>query len=44
MVILNNGIEFGMIYLLMLFSLLCTGGGRFTSVDHYLTRLWPDRS
>lgn len=44
MVILNNGIEFGVIYLLMLFSLLFTGGGRFTSVDYFLARLWPDQS
>jgi putative oxidoreductase len=44
MVILNNGIEFGVTYLLMLFSLLFTGGGRFTSVDYYLARLWPDQS
>jgi putative oxidoreductase len=43
-VILNNGIEFGVTYLLMLFSLLFTGGGRFTSVDYYLSRLWPDKS
>jgi uncharacterized membrane protein YphA (DoxX/SURF4 family) len=43
-VILNNGIEFGVTYLLMLFSLLFTGGGRFTSVDYFLSRLWPDRS
>jgi putative oxidoreductase len=42
-VILNNGIEFGVTYLLMLFSLLFTGGGRFTSVDYYLSRLWPDK-
>ena len=43
-VILNNGIEFGVTYLLMLFTLLFTGGGRFTSVDYFLSRLWPDRS
>jgi len=43
-VILNNGIEFGVTYLLMLFTLLFTGGGRFTSVDYYLSRLWPDKS
>ncbi|HEY6131542.1 MAG TPA: DoxX family protein [Halioglobus sp.] len=43
-VILNNGIEFGVTYGLMLFSLLFTGGGRFTSVDYYLSRLWPPRS
>ena len=40
-VILNNGIEFGVTYLLMLFTLLFTGGGRFTSVDYFLSRLWP---
>lgn len=40
-VILNNGIEFGVTYLLMLVSLLFTGGGRFTSVDYYLAKLWP---
>lgn len=43
-VILNNGIEFGVTYLLMLFSLFFTGGGRFTSVDYYLSRLWPAKS
>ena len=35
--ILNNGIEFAAIYFAMLLSLFFTGGGRFTSVDHYLT-------
>jgi putative oxidoreductase len=43
-VILNNGIELGVTYLVMLFSLLFTGGGRFTSVDYYLARLWPDNA
>lgn len=43
-VILNNGIEFAVTYLLMLLSLLFTGGGRFTSVDYYLFRLFPSRS
>lgn len=43
-VILNNGIEFGVTYLLMLFTLLFTGGGRFTSVDYFLSRLWPEKS
>ena len=42
-VILNNGIEFAVTYLLMLFTLLFSGGGRFTSVDYYLSRLWPAR-
>lgn len=39
-VILNNGIEFGVTYLIMLLSLLFTGGGRFVSVDYYLGRLF----
>ncbi len=43
-VIFNSGIEFGVTYLLMLLSLLFTGGGRFTSVDYFLSRLWPDRT
>jgi uncharacterized membrane protein YphA (DoxX/SURF4 family) len=43
-VILNNGIEFGVTYLIMLFSLLFTGGGRYTSVDYFLSRLWPAKS
>ncbi|MEP5764830.1 MAG: DoxX family protein [Halieaceae bacterium] len=37
-VILNNGIEFGVTYLLMLFVLFFTGGGRYTSVDYWLRR------
>ncbi|MEP0203394.1 MAG: DoxX family protein [Halioglobus sp.] len=40
-VILNNGIEFAITYMLMLFSLLFTGGGRYVSVDYYLSRLYP---
>jgi putative oxidoreductase len=43
-VILNNGIEFGVTYLVMLFVLLFTGGGRFTSVDYFLSRLWPAKN
>ena len=43
-VILNNGIEFAVTYFVMLLSLLFTGGGRFTSVDYYLSRLFPARS
>jgi putative oxidoreductase len=41
-VILNNGIEFAVTYLVMLLALLFTGGGRFTSVDYYLGRLFPN--
>ena len=43
-VILNNGIEFGVTYLLMLFSLLFSGGGRYTSVDYFLCRVWLKKS
>jgi len=43
-VILNNGMEFGVTYLVMLFALLFTGGGRFTSVDYFLSRLWPQKA
>ncbi len=42
-VILNNGIEFAVTYFIMLLSLLFTGGGRYTSVDYYLSRLFPAR-
>lgn len=42
-VVLNNGIEFAVTYLLMLFALLFSGGGRYTSVDYYLSRLWPGK-
>lgn len=40
-VVLNNGIEFAVTYLIMLLSLLFTGGGRYVSVDYYLSRLFP---
>lgn len=35
-VILNNGIEFAVTYLVMLLSLLFTGGGRYVSADYWL--------
>lgn len=38
LVILNNGIEFAATYLLMLLSLLFTGGGRYLSGDYWLKR------
>ncbi len=38
-VILNNGVEFSVIYFAMLLSLLFTGGGRFTSMDYYLDKI-----
>lgn len=43
-VVLNNGIEFGVTYLIMLFALFFTGGGRYTSLDYYLSRLFPNRA
>lgn len=43
-VILQNGVEFAVTYLIMLFTLLFTGGGRFVSVDYYLSQLFPARS
>jgi len=43
-VILQNGIEFAVTYLIMLFALLFTGGGRFVSVDYYLSQLYPAKS
>jgi len=41
LVILNNGIEFAATYAIMLLVLMVTGGGRFTSIDYYLARLYP---
>lgn len=38
-VILNNGVEFAVTYLLMLLSLLFTGAGRYVSLDYYLGRV-----
>ncbi len=43
-VILNNGIEFAVTYFVMLLALLFTGGGRFTSVDYFLSRLYPRKA
>lgn len=39
-VVLNNGVEFAVTYLVMLLVLLFTGGGRFVSLDYYLGRLF----
>ena len=38
LVILNNGIEFGATYFLMLLSLLFTGAGRWLSLDGWIAR------
>jgi putative oxidoreductase len=37
-VILNNGIEFAVTYLVILLALLFSGGGRYVSVDYWLAR------
>jgi len=37
-VILQNGIEFAATYLMILFSLFFTGGGRYFSADYWLSR------
>ncbi len=37
-VILQNGIEFAVTYIIILFSLFFTGGGRFFSLDYYLDK------
>ena len=37
-VVLNNGIEFAATYLIMLLSLLFTGGGRWVSADYWIGR------
>lgn len=39
LVVLNNGIEFAVTYLVMLLALLFSGGGRYTSVDYWLNRV-----
>ncbi len=37
-VVLNNGIEFAVTYLLMLFAVLVMGGGRYFSLDYYIAK------
>ncbi len=43
-VILNNGIEFAVTYLVMLLSLLFTGGGRFVSLDYWFHHVFGGQS
>ncbi|MFT5711530.1 MAG: putative oxidoreductase [Halioglobus sp.] len=43
-VILNNGIEFAVTYLIMLLSLLFTGGGRYVSLDYFMSKVFPSRN
>lgn len=42
LVVLNNGIEFGATYFIMLLALFFSGAGRFVSVDYWIGR-WLDR-
>lgn len=37
-VVLNNGIEFGVTYLIMLLALFFTGSGKYASVDYWLCK------
>lgn len=39
-VILNNGVEFSVTYLIMLLPLLIYGAGNYVSVDYYLTKFF----
>lgn len=43
-VILNNGIEFGMTYLIMLLSLFFTGAGKIVSVDYWIEGFYKRKS
>ncbi|AOS95507.1 DoxX [Microbulbifer aggregans] len=36
--VLKNGVEFTATYFVMLLALLCSGGGRWVSLDHWLCR------
>ena len=40
-VILNNGVEFGMTYFIMLLVLIIYGAGRIISVDFWLNKSLP---
>ncbi|WP_394559227.1 DoxX family protein [Aquipseudomonas alcaligenes] len=43
LVVLNNGIEFAVTYLLMLLTLFFNGAGRYFSLDHWLARGFRQR-
>ncbi|ABV37355.1 DoxX family protein [Shewanella sediminis HAW-EB3] len=43
-VVLNNGIEFAITYLIMLMALLFMGGGRYTSLDYFVDRYFNKRN
>lgn len=38
-IMLNNGVEFAVTYLIMLLSLFFTGGGKFLSLDYWMLKL-----
>ncbi len=38
--IVNNGVEFAVTYMVMLFALIRIGGGRYVSADYWLGKLW----
>jgi len=38
LVVLNNGVEFAVTYLVMLLSLFFTGAGRYVSLDYWIRR------
>lgn len=42
-VVLNNGIEFGVTYLIMLMVLFFTGAGRWVSLDYWIAQRWLQR-
>ncbi|MFZ8200023.1 DoxX family protein [Alteromonas portus] len=42
-VVLNNGIEFAATYFVMLLVLFIYGGGRFFSVDYYLSKMFSPK-
>jgi len=43
-VVLNNGIEFAITYLIMLMALLFMGGGRYTSLDYFVDKHFNKRN
>jgi len=40
-VVLNNGIEFTTTFAIMILVLFFYGGGRFVSLDYWISRIWP---
>ncbi len=38
LVVLNNGIEFAVTYMIMLMALMALGGGRYVSLDYYIRK------